>query len=271
MRYWFQELYKSYRDYRGANPMRDVFEPTIVKARSAVDEFRPLARPDSIGARPIDQTTLELLWNLYALSRVVDLALLSFQPSRIEAPTPVAVTTEELSEFMVGLGFTIHVEQDFRPFFHEIVDLADETESNPSIENIFWPSFFLDDLLFLRSGVSITAPARSYRKSVCENSVLYWSFIRRNRPTEDLSMGWGSNSQWRTKFRRDLIIGDTLIYNADGELRLGDGSSSPSSDPGRDDMPDAAWIDLIRHRCFVLDEVAHEPWPYSYRVEESRL
>jgi len=50
--------------------------------------------------------------------------------------------------------------------------------------------------------------------------VLYFTYLRRSRPTCDLSHGWGSNSQWSTDFRRDYAGGGMLHHNVDGVATL---------------------------------------------------
>jgi hypothetical protein len=49
-------------------------------------------------------------------------------------------------------------------------------------------------------------------------STLHWAWARRHRPVEDLSHGWGSNSQWDTDFRRDYLLPDQLLCNVDAAL-----------------------------------------------------
>jgi len=91
-------------------------------------------------------------------------------------------------------------------------------------------------------------------------STLYWAFARNGRPTTDLSRGWGSNSQWRTSFRRDYEADGVLYYNVDvvRETR--------GADP---DLDEAAARELVRHRCFVTGtQPDDDRWPYDRTLIE---
>ena len=98
-------------------------------------------------------------------------------------------------------------------------------------------------------------------KEVAERSTLYWAFARNNRPTEDLSNGWGSNSQWRTSFRRDYELDGTLYYNVDAK------DSPGAFDP---ELDDAERLELLRHRCFVTcTKRSDDRLPWHFRHSES--
>jgi len=91
---------------------------------------------------------------------------------------------------------------------------------------------------------------------------MYWTWRRRCRPAADLSHGWGSNSQWRTHIRRDYRVGDTLIFNFDGEHDL----ASSAFDGGDDGLTCGELIELVTHRCFItVDKPHHDRFPYRYR------
>ena len=114
----------------------------------------------------------------------------------------------------------------------------------------------LGPLVFRRAGVRVKSGAHHVRKDVAESSTLFWTWSRANRPTLDLSMGWGSNSQWRTSFRRDYIFGDRAFLNVDATPR-------PPSD---EDLSPELARELLLHRCFVKSVVAtpaNDLWPYD--------
>jgi hypothetical protein len=108
----------------------------------------------------------------------------------------------------------------------------------------------LGDLMIIRSGRGI-APRPGIVKELAEQSTMYWTWRRKHRPVEDMSHGWGSNSQWRTRFRRDYLIGGHVYYNVDAKERATDPES----------------IELVRHRCYVQSTRTYEetsPWSEKY-------
>jgi hypothetical protein len=176
----WRALYEQICDYEGPDLYRDV-----LRARSFDEERRWL---DEFGKRrgsPIPPATPEELWELYALSRVVDML-------RQRA---------DIAEFMESLGLQRIEPRPFHPFFHEVVTIAEETTE-------LWPGYMLGPLLIARAGCAVKA---DFPKEIAERSTLYWAYLRRNRPTNDLSLGWGSNSQWRTSFRRESTRARTLM------------------------------------------------------------
>jgi hypothetical protein len=95
---------------------------------------------------------------------------------------------------------------DFDPFFHEIVAVEqdDDPEAPVRITGTLWPGLMLGDMLFSRAGVRVRAGARHAEAGIADRSVLHEVFLRRYRATSDLSLGWGTNSQWKTDFRARL-------------------------------------------------------------------
>jgi len=100
----------------------------------------------------------------------------------------------------VGLDRFEHADA-FSPFHHEIFAVvADETAATVTLEDVLWPRFRFGDLQFCRAGVRIRAPAHLIEATAATTSTLYFTHRREPRRTADLSHGWGSNSQWRTRF-----------------------------------------------------------------------
>ena len=90
---------------------------------------------------------------------------------------------------------------------------------------------------------------------------MYWACQRRNRPHRDLSDGWGSNSWWRTSFRRDYQLGGMLYFNADGRNDL---SAPPSGEADGDELTAEERIELLTNRCFIRTTKPHDDlWPYD--------
>jgi hypothetical protein len=84
-------------------------------------------------------------------------------------------------------------------------------------------------------------------------SRVYFAYARRNRLTHDPSEGWGSNSQWRTNFRRDYLLDGVRYYNVDGK---------PKRKPD-EDLSEADRMEMLRYRSFVRCEKEDiNRWPY---------
>ncbi|HWA60065.1 MAG TPA: hypothetical protein VG939_01760 [Caulobacteraceae bacterium] len=203
---------------------------------------------------PIPPADEQDLWRLYALSRVQQILTLGFQPTRVVEDRPGCVPPDDWSKpisvsaydkFLTALGFT-RVERGWSPFFHEIVvvEQSADPDESASVVDELWPAHTLGPMLFSRAGVVVRAGKRRIDKAVAETSPLYWAFRRRNRSCVDASHGWGSNSQWRTGFRRDYALEGRLWFNVDAR----------SHGAGRGDLDGVSAEEqeqIICHRCFV--------------------
>src|SRR5262249_44186431 len=104
-------------------------------------------------------------------------------------------------------------------------------------------------------------------KEIAEQSTLYFAYRRQHRKTNDLSMGWGSNSQWRTSIRRDYQSGRGWIYNVDGKNLL---NASTIPEDGRDGLAHEERVELCKNRCFlVTSKEDQDLWPFDDRLDES--
>jgi hypothetical protein len=115
-------------------------------------------------------------------------------------------------------------------------------------------------MMFCRGGCIVSAGAEHVRREIAERSRLYLAFRRRDRPCADPSHGWGGNSRWRTRFRRDYQAAMRFEYNVDG------GTSLNGVVRTVDGIPVAAMIELVRNRCLVrtaMDDSDLYPYPYS--------
>ena len=258
----YRELYDRMLPYKGTSLFSDLVKPWLYRQegeRRWLDEFSARA------GDPIPTITVEESWRLYALSRISDLLLLSFAPSGAARESPwrlAKVESDEYVEVMTYFGFRRFDRPSYHPFFHEIVavEQSGEAEAPISLEEEYWPGFMLGRLLFSRSGCRVSGGTEHVVKRVAEGSTLYWAFARNTRPTADLSVGWGSNSQWRTGFRRDYFVGDTLFYNVDARPL----DASPDEDLSPDEQ-----LELLKNRCLVRCDKDHaDRWPYDLRHRE---
>lgn len=251
----YRELYDQLLDYEGAELYADVVRPWL---RNQDGERRWLDAFARRSGSPIPEAGIEDLWRLYALSRIVELLQLSFMP-RVsdESWGTQPIRPAEYAEFMSTLGLHKIDEPGFHPFFHEIVsvDPAADDDAPPAIVKECWPGYLLGPMLVTRAGCAVTAGARHLTKSIAEHSTMYWAFARHNRPYSDLSAGWGSNSSWRTTFRRDYHLDDTLHYNVD---------ANREARPHDDGLDEDEKLELLRHRSFVkCAKPDVELWPYD--------
>jgi hypothetical protein len=151
----FRELYQNLLGYHGQDCYRDVLSPWLPRVReraSHLAEFRHFFLPATEG----DDFNLGL-WDLYALSRVNDLLLLSFQEGGDEAWDRLRVTPEQYADFFGALDFTPFTTTEFTPFRHEVVEAAESAGDTDSVEVVgaVWPGLLFGDLLFSRSGVRV--------------------------------------------------------------------------------------------------------------------
>ncbi|QKW25811.1 hypothetical protein HUT11_06535 [Streptomyces seoulensis] len=206
----------------------------------------------------------DMSWELYALSRVSDVLLLAQQPP-YEAGGEVpwahrlhpldqwpALGLEQYLHLFARLGLVAFEETGtFDPFLHEIVEVeqAADPKEPVRVTEVVWPGLWLGPLLFSRAGVRVRAGARHAERGVADRSPLYWTFLRRHRPTVDESHGWGHNSQWRTGFRLDLRTQAGRRVNADGHQDIDDAEGSLG--PNEALLTPAERRELVRHRCLL--------------------
>jgi hypothetical protein len=281
----FRGLFRALSSYQGDDVFGDVVSPFIPANWfvESVRRFRELA--DFARAVPCqrgNESLFERLTELYAFSRVRDLLAFGLQPlprsptDRLKAhnywlsrsePVFAPITTDGYRSFIEAVGAEPIVEKKFQPFFHEIVSVEPAVQIDAPIEIIshMWPAAVLGDLLLGRGGVTVRAGSNLVVPNVGERSTLYFEYWRRGRVTSDLSMGWGSNSQWGTEFRRDYLTDRRFVYNFDGTVQ-----------PGRDVealtsalLTEQQDIELVTHRCFLTDEL-DDQFPFRVTYTEHR-
>jgi hypothetical protein len=186
---------------------------------------------------------------------------------------------DDYARFFEALGFERHSEPTFSPFYHEIVQVEETADDAAAVEIVrqFWPGLRYGELMFARAGVGVRCSGKVLTKAIAEQSTLYWAHRRLRRPTQDLSVGWGHNSQWRTRFRRDYADDEHYYFNVDGDIdiggpvprwhadssEVGSGEYDPGDDPEHP-LPPAARRELLVHRCFVRSTPPHgDRFPYE--------
>ncbi|WP_426511689.1 hypothetical protein ACPPVO_14320 [Dactylosporangium sp. McL0621] len=254
----FRQLYFTVRDDAPIEWGGEVLRPWLEARPHVLAELRELGRPDSRRARFTsggrEYTPLE---GLYPLGRVVDLLIAPHQPVDFAAGAPRWVdplpSAAAWAEFRAAIGAVTVDERAFHPFFHEIVEVvpAEDPAEPPSLVREFWPGALVGGMLLARAGVAVRAGARHLDPEVAARSCLYWAWWRRNRPSADLSHGWGHNSQWGTDFRRDYVADGALHYNVD--------VVKPYRPVG---------ADLVRYRCSTLTDLGDQEWPYHTGLTE---
>ncbi|WP_316761290.1 hypothetical protein [Streptomyces herbicida] len=273
-----RQLFHELLDHEGPDACATVVEPWLTRAG---DGYRGLlATAPGVLTAPAcdgpDERRRDLVWELYALSRVSDVLLLSFQPPGYDGWAGPGVTMDQYLGLFARLGAVPFEETAvFDPFRHEIVEVeqADDPDQPVRITEVVWPGLWLGPVLFGRAGVRVRAGVHHAERGVADRSPLYWTFRRRHRPTVDLSQGWGHNSQWRTDFRVDLRTGAGDRVNTEGSAHVDaveDGTSEALLTP-------AERRDLLR-RCLVRTPVnaaalatdprwAEDLFPFDWHME----
>jgi len=259
----FRELYNLIRDEHEMPLYGRVIAPWIESNSHSREWLHAFAyRPGS----PIPPAGNADLWGLYALSRVNDALILAFQGDRTETSGPKykpEISLADYLSFAESLGLK-RVEQPlFSSFHHEIVAVEESADEDRPVMLVstLWPCLMLGDMMFSRAGVRVSGGRQFISKQAAESSTLYWTFWRNNRPVSDLSHGWGSNSQWRTDFRRDYQIGGELYYNADGQHDL---RKPFARSEDRDGLSQEERTELLVNRCFIVTKRPHtDLWPFD--------
>jgi hypothetical protein len=247
------------------------------------ERLRPLmahlARYAPADARLLRGPTIQDdLWQLYALSRVSDLISLPFQPPaadpRLQQPVP-ALSAMDYQAFWEALGLRLLTPSSYHPFFCEIAEVlqAPDDDAPIALRDVRWPGLMFGDLLIARAGVAVWGGAQHVRADIAPSSVLYFAHGRRYRFSNDLSHGWGSNSQWRTDFRRDYVDTDRYYYHVDGTFAA-DLPTPPELEafPAmRSEITPAQRVELVRNRCFITTDLpSDDRWPFDDFFIEAR-
>jgi hypothetical protein len=238
-------------------PGTELVHAWLEEHRKEADWFHAFGEHSSDSILAVE---VEDLWRLYALSRLSDTLLLDFQPRRVPDETwreGGDISLDDYRNFMLNMGLQDASTSRFHPFFHEIVTVVPSDDANEPITFLeqHWPTMMLGSMTFSRGGVTVRGGRNFIRKEIAEQSTLYWASRRLNRPTRDLGDGWGSNSAWRTSFRRDYHIGTMFYFNVDAQ---------PEEIMYPDDaLTTAERKELVLHRCLIASDKPHHdlcPW-----------
>ncbi len=259
----YVELYRSLLAYSGHDAFIDVLDGWL---KHNSDECRWFAEFAQRTNDDWSKASDEDLCHLYALFRVTSVLLLRRQsgPSGDSEYEGVSITEKGFNLFHEQLGFRVPKIVDYHPFYHEIVSVTPAPSDSPiRISGIAWPCLMLGDMLFCRAGCSVTGGISHVVKEIAESSTLYWTFRRRDRPCDDLSHGWGHNSQWRTAHRRDYCTSNGYHFNVDGRHSLNDQKCIV------EDLTLDAMIELVTNRCLIRSRAdGSDLFPYDYSYTE---
>ncbi len=115
---WFRTLYGEILAYKRHSLFQDVLMPWTERAQVSVADLARFQTP--VVYDPKDEKSQSSMWNLYALSRVNDLLLMSFQSSDVDAKLPT-ISHYEYESFFTAIGFNLTQIGTFNPLHHEIV------------------------------------------------------------------------------------------------------------------------------------------------------
>lgn len=266
----FIELWDAIVDYESDYLFQEIILPRLARARALMANLSSFRQ---VSGAPQDQEERSYgLWELYALSRVSDHLLLSFQSTSAISWDGPSITPQEYLQFFEQIGFesfNANSGELFSEYHHEIFKVEQSAGLNDpvTIQACTWPGLRFGDMLFSRAGVKVTGGPLIIAKDVAESSTLYFTHRRLNRSTNDLSMGWGHNSQWRTSIRRDYETQGRRLFNVDGKTKLCSGSKQLDND--RDGLTIDERIELCKNRCFIRTTKPHDDlWPFDDHYSE---
>lgn len=256
-----RDLYHKIPKYKGDKILTELIKPWL--QQNGYREYLhalPISKEMSDGDN----------WELYALSRVLDVLTLTDRPDgyteAFDRDEPL-LTRNEYIELVQFLGFEIDWPKHYDPFHCEIAT-AVAGRANFEIVDCIHPAIKLKNLMIKRSPVTITLKPEDYDLNRINNAMLYWTFRRSNRKTTDLSEGWGSNSQWRTEFRMDIETEQSYIYNLKNTLDLNELNEETITELKNQNLTVAEAIELVVHRQFIAcTKEDKDLFPYEFKYE----
>jgi hypothetical protein len=255
------------KKFEGPASIESWFQDHGAEETEWLQDFSARARLDASPER-------EDLWRLYALSRVLEVMALSFQAGNADGTDwrGPGFSVDQWCSFAERLGLTVHVPQRFSPFDCELYrpENGNEPDQPITLAKVHWPCLMLGNMLICRAGVSALGGRNVFSAQLAETSTLFWAYWRKYRPHEDLSHGWGHNSQWSTSFRRDYRVDGRLHYNVDGEHDLAARKpTGPYHGSGTDNyqLTREERVELLTHRCLIVaDKERRGLWPYNDKI-----
>jgi hypothetical protein len=257
----FSALFSELSDCPDAVVPADAAERWAADRPAAIELLRPagheVAQQWRLASRDHRDPLQVVLWELSALSRVLELMILPYQPATAEpgyaGPLP---EPDAYPRFAAAIGLTRIAEDAFHPFFHEIVEVeqADDPDEPIRLVDEVWPGYLLGSLLVQRAGVRVRAGAAYAVAAVATRSRLHWAWWRRHRGTH----AFGGETTGRGSFRRDYRTSEGLYYNVDAQ------PESVRSGRGEPPLPSAERLELLRHRCVLRRaEAAGAVWSWA--------
>lgn len=213
------------------------------------------------------------IWELYALTRVLDILSLRFQPNNNVDESKwlgLNFSIPEYIEFNYSIGLDTTTPKTFNSFDCEILE-ANEGENNFQIVECLFPAIKLKNLMIKRAGVKISLDSKNYNLKLINHSSIYWTFRRQNRKCFDLSQGWGSNSQWRTDIRLDIETNDSYIYNQKGIIDFNNLTINQLNVIKEQNLDVDEAIELTKFRHFINStKNDSDLFPYDFKYEEKK-
>jgi hypothetical protein len=271
----FRQLYEQILDYEGESFYGDVLANGFIDQKSIqimigeVSKFNPFTIIEQLS----NENFQDLSWELYALSRVLDILTLGLQPNNNGDGSYWSGPELDLADyikFIKSLGLEVMPSANYSAFQYEIME-ATEGKGEIEVAKTFFPTIMLKNLIIKRGGVAVLCDPQKYNLSSMNNSTIYWTFRRKNRKYADLSQGWGSNSQWRTNFRFDYELDDSFIYNAAGNLDLNRPNQEAFENLAHDRLTVEEAIELTINRHFLTNlKQETDLFPYNYKYTEKK-
>lgn len=215
----------------------------------------------------------EEIWELYALTRVLDTLTLRFQTNNKADGSDwlgPELTLSEYIAFIDLIGLEAKTPKTFHTFDCEIIE-ALEGENDFHIIECCFPTIKSKNLILKRAGVKILLNPQNYNLTLINKATIYWTYRRKNRYYQDLSLGWGSNSQWRTELRLDIETKDSFIYNQKGEFDLNNVTPELLNELSQQNLELKEAIELTKFRHFISSTKEDgDLFPYDFKYEEMK-
>lgn len=265
-----RDLYEKVLDYEGENIFSEILNLWVEdnNYEDYLNQLSKIISNDSCPNFPIEDS-----WELYALSRVLDILTLIFQPNKKadgSAWLGPELTLAEYIKFIERLGLKVIDLAEYTPFYYEIFQAVTGGVNFQISETIF-PPVMLKNLLIKRGGVIVTVNPMNFDFDVINNSTIYWAFRRKNRKYADLSHGWGSNSQWRTSFRFDFDQGSYYLYNSEGKIDLNSPNPRVIDQLNEYNLSLNEAVEITVNRHFITSKKPDaDLFPYDYKYLEKK-
>ena len=265
-----RDLYEKILNYKGKNVFSEVLN-SWVEDNNYKDYLNQLSAAISDDRRtnfPVEDS-----WELYALSRVLDILTLTFQPNKKADGTEwrgPELTLAEYIKFIEGLGLDAVDTIEYAPFYYEIFEAVAGAADFQMSDTLF-PPVMLKNLLIKRGGAIVMVIPANFDLDRINDSTIYWAYRRKNREYRDLSHGWGSNSQWRTSFRFDFDQGEHYLYNSDGEINLNSPNQKVIEELNEYNLSLDEAVEITVNRHFITSKKPDEDlFPYQYKYLEKK-